>query len=166
MSDAAAQGGQTPSRTHDALAAGLGAAGLGLLAASPWLVDRSGPDPFYKGPLIFPLIALAVMVAGALPAAVRLLRPGGSWRVDGRGLPWPALRLFLLLCLFPTAVVVAGVEATAFLFVAVGLPLVGSRRPLTVVLVAALVSLAIHLAFRSLLDIWFPTPLVADWFGS
>ena len=155
----------TTARSHDVLAAGLGLLALGLLAASPWLVDRSGPDPFYKGPLVFPLIALVVMAAGALPAAVRLLRPGGGWRIDGRGVPWPALRLFLLMCLFPTAVVVAGVDATAFVFIAAGLLLVGYRRPVPVLLVAALVTLAIHLAFRSLLDIWFPTPLLAGWLG-
>ena len=88
---------------HDLVAVLLGALALALLAAAPWLVDTEGPDPFYKGPLIFPLVALGVAAAGAVPAAWRLARralAGGGdaagWRIDGHGFPWGATGLLCL----------------------------------------------------------------------
>lgn len=155
-----------PARPHDLLMAALGAAAAGLLVGAPWLVDRSGPDPFYKGPLIFPLIALALMVAASLPSALRLARGrGGGWRVDGHGVPWRGIRVFAVMAPFPLAVGVVGLQASTFAFTAAGLWLAGYRRP-GAGLVAAIVATAlIHLAFRSFLDVWFPSPLVLDWLG-
>ena len=145
----------------DLLAAGLGLAALGLLAASPWLVDRSGPEPFHKGPLIFPLIALAVMLAGALPAVVRL---AASWRRGGLraksfAVPWPASRLLLLMCLFPWGLTAIGLEAATLLFVFAGLQLVGWRHPLAAGAIGLVLATILHLAFKGVLDIWFPEPL-------
>ena len=155
------------SRTHDALAAGIGAVALCLLAVAPWLVDQSGPDPFYKGPLIFPLIALALTVLGALPGAYRLIGNArtASWYVDGRGVPKRAIGLFALMVLFPAAVGIVGMAASAFVFVAAGLAIVGYRRPLMVVAIAAGIAVCLHLAFVTFLDIWFPAPLVYEWLG-
>lgn len=145
----------------DLLAAALGLAAAALLVASPWLVDRSGPEPFYKGPLIFPLIALAIMLAGALPAMVRLLTSNGldSWRRLAWSPPWPAIRLFLLMCLFPWALTAIGLEAATLLFVVAGLRLVGWRRPLAAAGIAAVLAVGLHLAFKTVLDVWFPEPL-------
>ncbi|MEX0759987.1 MAG: hypothetical protein WD100_10445, partial [Tistlia sp.] len=140
----------------------LGLAGAGLLAASPWLVDRSGPEPFYKGPLIFPLIALALLVAGALPSLVRLAASllegqGGLGRLAP---PWAAVRLVGLMCLFPPALPLIGLEAAVALFACLGLLAVGWRRPLAGLAVALGLALVLHLAFKSLLDVWFPEPLL------
>jgi tripartite tricarboxylate transporter TctB family protein len=154
------------SRAHDALGAGIGAVALGLLIGAPWLVDQSGPDPFYKGPLIFPLIALALTVLGAVPSAVRLVRDRRttSWFVDGRGVPWTAIGLFALMVFFPSAIRFAGLGPASFVFVFAGLTIVGYRRPLRALAIAAGVALCLHLAFISFLDIWFPTPLLVELF--
>ena len=61
---------------------------------------------------IFPLIALALTVAGALPALVRLATTSGrSWRIDGRGVPGRAAVLFLLACFYAPAIAWAGLDA-------------------------------------------------------
>ena len=151
---------------HDALALAIGAGALVLLILSPWLVDTSGPDPFYKGPLIFPLIALAVTVCGALPAAwrhIRYRRPV-SLRVDGSGFPARSALLFLMMCLFPPAINAVGVEIASFILIFAGLLLV-YRRPLPSIVVAIGLTVAIHLAFRTFLDVWFPTPWLFEMIG-
>jgi hypothetical protein len=165
-SDPVSTGPESNSRTHDAVAAGIGAIALALLIGAPWLVDTAGPDPFYKGPLIFPLIALALTVLGALPAAGRLMtnRSGASWFVDGHGVPWTAIGVFVLMCLFPVAIRFAGLGAAAFIFVFAGLMVSGYRRPVRAVTIAALVAACLHLAFITFLDIWFPTPLLVEWY--
>ncbi|MCG8690688.1 MAG: tripartite tricarboxylate transporter TctB family protein [Minwuiales bacterium] len=151
-------------RAHDVLAAALGLAAVALLAGSPWLVDRSGPEPFYKGPLVFPLIALAIMVAGSLPAVVRLSRAGrrDGPPLDGRGFPWTAAKLFVLMCGFPLALAFFGLEVATFLFAAAGLRLVGYGRPLIVLGIAACMTAIIHIAFKLVLDVWFPAPAILD----
>lgn len=146
---------------HDVLTAGIGLAAFVLFVLSPWLVDTSGPDPFYKGPLIFPMIVLAMTALAALPSALRIVRGPRArlFRVDGHGFPRRAALLFLLLCLFPLGIGVVGVQASTFIFVMAGLLAVG-RPPVQVFLIAVLMTIAIHLVFRSFLDIWFPAPSI------
>lgn len=151
---------------HDALALAIGVGALVLLILSPWLVDTSGPDPFYKGPLIFPLIALAVAVCGALPAAWRHVRyrRSVSLRVDGRGFPARSGLLFLLMCLFPPAINAVGVEIASFVLIFAGLMLV-HRRLVQSLVIAVCLAIAIHLAFRTFLDVWFPQPWLFEMIG-
>lgn len=148
-----------PSRTSDLVAAVVGVGAAGLLLAAPSLVDSSGPDPFYKGPLIFPLIALAITVAGALPAMVRLVTAHRrSWHVDGRGVPGRAIALFALACLYTPAIAWAGLDAATFAFMLAGLLVTNPKRPLRAVGTAIGTTVVLHLAFVTALDIWFPTP--------
>ena len=148
-----------PSRTSDVVASVLGVAAAGLLLAGPALVDSSGPDPFYKGPLIFPLIALAITVISALPAMVRIATATGrTWFIDGHGVPFPAIALFLLACLYAPAIAWAGLDAATFAFMLVGLLIANPRRPLRAVVTAVAITIVLHLAFVTLLDIWFPSP--------
>ena len=154
-----AEGRSGPSRTSDVVASVLGVAAAALLLAAPALVDRSGPDPFYKGPLIFPLIALAITTAAALPAMVRVVTASGrSWFVDGHGVPLPAIALFALACLYAPAIAWAGLDAATFVFMLAGLLLTDPRRPLRALVTATATAAILHLAFITLLDIWFPTP--------
>lgn len=150
---------ERPSRTSDAVAAAVGVAAAGVLLAAPSLVDSSGPDPFYKGPLIFPLIALAITIAGALPSMVRLVTAHGrSWRIDGRGVPGRAIALFALACLYAPAIAWAGLDAATLAFMLAGLLVTNPRRPLRAVATAIGTTVVLHLAFVTALDIWFPTP--------
>lgn len=166
--EAAASGGAAPGgAADDLLAASLGLAGAALLVASPWLVDRSGPEPFYKGPLVFPLIALAILVAGALPAMLRVGRrlAAGEGAVHGFRPPWPALRLVGLMAFFPAALPLVGLEPAVAGFGFAGLLLAGWRRPLAAAAIALALALVLHLAFRTLLDVWFPPPLAWELLG-
>ena len=153
---------------HDLVATLLGGAALVLLVASPWLVDRSGPDPFYKGPLIFPMIVLGLAASGAAPAAWRLFRPAGprDWVVDGRGFPVRAAALFAVMCGFAVGILVVGLQAASFLGILAGLAVVGYRRPLRALAIALGLTLLIHLAFRTFLDIWFPATMAGDWLAA
>lgn len=157
-------GPRRPSRSSDVVAGALGLGAAALHVAAPWLVDRSGPDPFYKGPLIFPLIALALAVAGGLPALVRLATASGrSWRIDGRGVPARAAMLFLLACFYAPAIAWAGLDAATVVFMLAGLLVTNPHRPLRAVLAAVATAVVLHLAFVTLLDIWFPAPTAWSW---
>jgi hypothetical protein len=56
----------------------------------------------YKGPLIFPLLALALMILASLPAAWRLITPqeGASWQLDDAGMPLKTIVVLGFLILF------------------------------------------------------------------
>ncbi|MBN7760489.1 tripartite tricarboxylate transporter TctB family protein [Nitratireductor aquibiodomus] len=152
---------------HETLAAGIGLAATVLLILSPWLVDRSGPDPFYKGPLIFPMIVLAGTALSAVPAILRLLRhrAGLPFHVDGNGFPGRAAALFVLMCLYPLGISAIGLSAATFLAVLIGLLMV-YRRPWQSVAIAAIMTLTVHLAFKTFLDIWFPAPWLFEMIGA
>lgn len=153
---------------HDALAAGFGLVATALLVASPWLVDRSGPEPFYKGPLIFPLLALGLVVAGAVPAAVRLIVAAATGRGVLRDLAWPwtGIKLLVLMCFFPAALAFIGLEATAVLFTFAGLWIAGYRHPGKAAAVAVAMAVVLHGAFKTILDVWFPSPWVMELVGA
>ena len=63
---------RTESRIHDLFGVFMGAIAAGILISTPWQVDTTGPDPFYKGPLIYPILALGIMMLSSLPSAWRL----------------------------------------------------------------------------------------------
>ncbi len=155
------------SRVHDLLAAVLGGVAALLLATSPWNVDTEGPDPFYKGPLIFPLIVLSMMTLAAIPAWGRLLRPpqDSTWRLDGRGLPVKTAVVLGLLIAALMGLVVIGLEASCAGFLVVALYYLGRRGWVQLVVMPVVVTLLIVVVFKYLLDIFFPTPLIIDWMG-
>ncbi|WP_295813305.1 tripartite tricarboxylate transporter TctB family protein [uncultured Nitratireductor sp.] len=144
---------------HETLAAGVGLSAAVLFILSPWLVDRSGPDPFYKGPLIFPMIVLAITALSAVPAVFRVLRLRAvrPFHIDGHGFPGRAAFLFILMCLYPPAIAAIGLVAATFMAVLIGL-LIVYRRSWQSLAVATVMALLVHLAFKTFLDIWFPAP--------
>lgn len=153
---------KTPhSRVHDLLGAALGFLALGLLLSTPWQVDTSGPDPFYKGPLIFPLLVLALLLGASLPSMYRLFRPrpDASWRLDGRGIPVKGLQILGLLILFLAGLVYAGLEVTTWLFLFCSMWLLQRRSPGTLVVLPTVVTIILYLVFKLFLDVWFPTPV-------
>lgn len=153
------------SRTHDLLGAVLGIGALVLLILSPWLVDTTGPDPFYKGPLLFPLLTLALILAGSVPSLVRLIRPGGArWYLDGLGRPVRAAKVLACLILFLVGLILLGLEISTLAFLAASLKLVGQDSRVKMILVPLLVTVILAVIFKQILGVWFPEPLVMSLF--
>jgi hypothetical protein len=154
------------SRLHDVLSAFLGAFAAVVLITSPLNVDTSGPDPFYKGPLIFPLMALSLMVLAAIPAAARLLRPspGATWRLDGEGRPIKTLFVLALLIAHLFGLKLVGLEASSLSFLMGALFYLNYRRPLHLFLIPIIVTVVMTLVFKHFLQVWFPTPWIMEWF--
>jgi len=150
------------SRTHDLAAALFGVFALVMLVSSPWQVDTTGPDPFYKGPLIFPLIVFSMMVAGALPAMWRLVRPraGASWTLDKGGYPKKNAVILGLLILYLAGLVTLGLEVSTWLFLTIAMKLVGQDSWVKITVFPAAITLVLYLIFKLFLDIWFPEPLI------
>ncbi len=153
------------SRVHDLLAACLGAFAALMLLSTPVNVDTSGPDPFYKGPLIFPLIVLLLMVLASLPAVRRLARPpeGAAWHLDGAGFPKKTLVVLAFLVAYLFGLVVIGLEVSTLAFLVASLYYLGHRSPARLVLVPIIVTGLVVLIFKHLLDVFFPAPLALEW---
>jgi hypothetical protein len=157
--------GSLNSRTHDLLGSVLGIGALALLVLSPWLVDTKGPDPFYKGPLLFPLITLGLILAGSIPSLLRLIRPkDAQWHLDGLGWPVRAAKVLACLVLFLGGLMVFGLEISTLVFLGVALKLVGQDSRLKMILVPLLVTVILTVIFKQFLGVWFPEPLAMRFF--
>ncbi len=155
------------SRVHDLLAAVIGAfAGFSLIT-SPWNVDTEGPDPFYKGPLVFPIIVLSMIVLASLPAWTRLLAPPreSSWHLDGKGLSVKTLVVLGLLIAMLAGLGVVGLEVSAWAFLSLSLYLLGHRGWFKLLVLPLTMTALIVLVFKHLLGVFFPTPVVVEWLG-
>ena len=155
------------SRTHDLLGAALGLFALVMLISSPWQVDTTGPDPFYKGPLIFPLSVLSMMVLASLPFWRRLLMPPPSagWHLDGQGVPWRTVKVLGLLTFFLAGLVGVGLEIATPGFLLAALWVVEERSKVRLVMIPVCVTLVLWIFFKWLLDVWFPMPLLFEPFS-
>jgi hypothetical protein len=159
------QGIKIQSRVHDLFAASLGAFAAFCLITSPWNVDTEGPDPFYKGPLIFPIMVLSMMILASLPACKRLFSPaaGSSWQLDGDGYPKKTLVVLGLLIAMLVGLNLIGLEISAFAFLGVSLYLLGHRGPFKLIVLPLVMTGLIVLIFKHFLDVFFPTPIIAEW---
>jgi hypothetical protein len=154
------------SRFHDLFATFLGAFAAVVLLSSPWNVDTSGPDPFYKGPLIFPLLTLSLMLLASLPAVWRLMRPpeGASWQLDGSGPPIKTGVVLCFLVAFLFGLVFVGLEVSSWGFLFVSLYFLGHRTALKLTLIPLIVTGLVVLIFKHFLGVFFPTPHLVDLF--
>lgn len=138
----------------------LALAALGLLIAAPALVGSARQQtPFYQSPLTFPLIALAVIVGGALVHVTQLLR-GAALAGDDIDEPAANWRLVLLAmaayAVYLVLVPLAGyVPSTAAFIVGIGLlARMGWKLPC----VAAVgVTAVLYVVFVVMLQVWFPS---------
>lgn len=155
------------SRFHDLLGAGVGLLAAVFLASSPWQIDTSGPDPFYKGPLIYPLMVLVFMVLSSIPSVIRLVRPkpGRTWTLDGEGPPKKTLVILIFLIAFLPTLLFFGLEVAASAFLVASLYYLGHRSVKRLVLVPVLTVGLTVLVFKYLLQIYFPTPILWDLLG-
>ena len=155
------------SRSHDLFGALLGLGALAMLLVSPWQVDTTGPDPFYKGPLLFPLMILGMTLAASLPSMWRLIKPGvdASWHLDGGGFPRRPAVILCFLIVFLVLLPLLGMEAATWLFLTGSLKYLKQDSRVKLWLIPALVTLILYLVFKVFLDIWFPEPLALEWFN-
>jgi len=155
------------SRFHDLFSAILGGFAAFVLITSPWNVDTEGPDPFYKGPLIFPVMVLSMMILASLPAWVRLLSPpaDSSWRLDGKGFPKKTLVVLALLIALLAGLGLLGLEVSSWLFLSATLYYLGHRGALKLVVLPLVMTGLIFLVFKYFLGVFFPTPVIFEWLG-
>lgn len=154
------------SRVHDLLGSLFGVFALSMLISAPLQVDTSGPDPFYKGPLIFPLIVFCLIIAGSLPSIWRLIKPPlhASWYLDGHGKPFKNIIILGLLIFYLAGLMVLGLEISTWAFLVIAMKLVKQDSVLKITLVPILVTLILFLIFKVFLDVWFPEPLIMGFF--
>jgi hypothetical protein len=159
------QGQKNQSRFHDLFSAVLGLFAAFTLITSPWNVDTEGPDPFYKGPLIFPVMVLSMMILASLPACMRLLSPteGSSWQLDGEGYPLKTLIVLGLLVAMLVSLNLIGLEVSACAFLILSLYFLGHRGPSKLVVLPLVMTGLIVIVFKYFLGVFFPTPLFAEW---
>jgi hypothetical protein len=155
------------SKVHDLLGALLGVFALVMLITAAWQVDTTGPDPFYKGPLIFPLIVFVLMIIGSLPSLWRLITPSGSatWYLDGYGAPKKGMLVLGLLVAFLSGVLTIGMEISAWMFLVISMKIVGQDSPRKLVVFPAAVTAILYVVFKLCLDIWFPEPVIMALFA-
>ena len=153
------------SRLNDLFSAFLGAFAAFTLISSPWNVDTEGPDPFYKGPLIFPVMVLSMMILASLPAWKRLISPpaNSSWRLDGKGFPSKTLVVLGLLIALLAGLGLVGLEVSAWLFLIITFYYLGHRGVLKLVVLPLVMTGLIVLVFKHFLGVFFPTPTVVEW---
>jgi len=154
-------------RIHDLFSAFLGTFAAFALITSPWNVDTEGPDPFYKGPLIFPIMVLSTMILASLPACFRLLSApaDSSWRLDGEGWPKKTLVVLGLLIALLAGLNLIGLEASGWLFLSISLYYLGHRGVLKLIVLPLIMTGLIVAVFKHFLGVFFPTPLIVEWMG-
>lgn len=154
------------SRIHDLTAACLGGAALIFLCSLPWQIDTSGPEPFFKGPLIYPLLVLSIMFISSWPAFLRLLKNKDRvWFLDGQGLPNNSVVVLLLLIGFFAGFILIGIEFSVWLFLTCGLYFLRHRKPLLIILLPLLTALCFNVILKRLLQVYFPPPIILEVLG-
>jgi hypothetical protein len=150
------------SRIHDLFGMILGAFALAMLLSIRWQIDTSGPDPFYKGPMIFPLLVLSLILGASLPSVWRMVQPVefSSWRLDGQGFPKKSLRVLGLLILYLVGLAYLGLELSTSVFLFISLWIVGQRSWAKLLGIPICVTALLFFVFKYFLDVWFPTPVL------
>jgi hypothetical protein len=106
------------------------------------------------------------MILASLPAVWRLIKTpeGASWRLDGEGLPQKSAIVLGGLIVFLFGLVFIGLECSSWGFLFTLLYYLGHRTPRTLILVPLIVTGLIVLIFKHVLGVFFPTPLLMNYF--
>ncbi|MCU0594644.1 MAG: tripartite tricarboxylate transporter TctB family protein [Desulfobacterota bacterium] len=144
----------------------LGALGAILLIVTPYQVPSPRLYPFYKGPRIFPILSLSLVVLASLPATFRLLRgrSGKTWRVDGYGMPVKAALFLAVSVLFMFAITWVGLELSCFLYLAGCLYWLGHRSPVRYLGISVIYTAVLVILFKVVLGLYLPEPLLLKLF--
>ncbi len=151
----------TSSFKHDMLGAALGGFCALMLALCPWQIDFDVPYPFYKGPLLMPLIALSLGVLASIPSWIRFAGNfSAAVRQEKFSLPPKTVLLFFCALLYPGAILFAGLEPATLVILALLLAVNGIRNRYVLLGVPVAVTFIFWLVFRCLLDVFFPEPIL------
>ena len=150
------------SKSSDLFLVILGAVGALLLILTPYQVPSPRLYPFYKGPRIFPILSLSLVILASLPATVRLIRgrSGTSWRVDGYGMPVKAALFLAVSVLLMFAISWIGLEISCFFYLAGCLYWLGHRSPARFLGISIIYTAVLVIIFKYVLGLYLPEPLL------
>ncbi len=154
------------SRLHDICTAAIGLFAAVMLIASPWVVDSTGPEPFYKGPLIFPLITLISMLVFSIPSILKIIlkKDTADYTLDQEGFPKKAIIILVFLVLFVFGIVGIGLELSVFIFTSASLYFLGFRAKKIIIFLPVITAFLLWFLFKFLLEVWFQTPYIFQLF--
>ena len=154
------------SKSSDLFLVILGAVGALLLILTPYQVPSPRLYPFYKGPRIFPILSLSLVILASLPATVRLIRgrSGTSWRVDGYGMPVKAALFLAVSVLLMFAISWIGLEISCFFYLAGCLYWLGHRSPARFLGIPIIYTAVLVIIFKYVLGLYLPEPLLLKLF--
>jgi len=154
------------SKSSDLFLVILGAVGALLLILTPYQVPSPRLYPFYKGPRIFPILSLSLVILASLPATVRLIRgrSGTSWRVDGYGMPVRAALFLAVSVLLMFAISWIGLEISCFFYLAGCLYWLGHRSPARFLGISIIYTAVLVIIFKYVLGLYLPEPLLLKLF--
>ncbi|MBP1738467.1 MAG: Tripartite tricarboxylate transporter TctB family [Deltaproteobacteria bacterium] len=154
------------SKSSDLFLVILGAVGALLLILTPYQVPSPRLYPFYKGPRIFPILSLSLVILASLPATVRLIRgrSGTSWRVDGYGMPVKAALFLAVSVLLMFAISWIGLEISCFFYLAGCLYWLGHRSPARFLGISIIYTAVLVIIFKYVLGLYLPEPLLLKLF--
>jgi len=156
------------SRIHDLFMSIIGILAALLLFNLNKVIDTKGVTyPFYKGPKIFPAFVLSIMFIFSLPAIRRLLFPpaDSSWYLDGKGIPYKPIMVFPLLAgFFLLGFIYIGLELSVFLFLFITLYILKQRSLFKLLVIPTIYTMVIVYLFKYALNIYFPTPLIFNFY--
>ena len=154
------------SRLHDLCAAAIGLFAAVMLIASYWVVDITGPEPFYKGPLIFPLIILSIMFLFSIPGIIKIFfdKNEADYTLDLEGAPKKAIVILAFLIIFVFGIVGIGLELSVLIFTSVSLYFLGFKTLKFTFLLPVITSFSLWFLFKFLLEVWFPDPYLFQLF--
>ncbi len=150
---------------QDLIGTALGLFCLAMLVLAPSQIDLDVPYPFYKGPLLFPMIALSIGVFASLPSMFRLSKGFARGCRAGFVFPKKAALMFSLAVLYPVGIMLVGLEASTLVILFLELLVCGVRRPILLAGIPAGMAVLFWLVFRRLLDVYFDEPLVMTLIG-
>ena len=150
---------------QDLIGTALGLFCLAMLALAPVQIDLDVPYPFYKGPLLFPMIALSIGVLASLPSICRLARGLARGERAGFVFPRKAALMFCLAVLYPVGIMLVGLEAATLVILFLELLVCGVRRPVLLAGIPIGMAVLFWLVFRRLLDVYFDEPLIMTLIG-
>lgn len=153
-------------KPHDRAAFCFGMISAAVMLLTPWLIQVKGSAPWWRGPLLFPLSCLFIIILVSLPSVVRLIRARAfSARAIASALSFRRKSFFLLVMflLFLPGMYLVGIELSVFLLLFVSL--LGLDQKKYALPVSIAVTFLTWFVFVYLPEVYFPEPIIFSLFG-